>query len=120
MSKGCEKCGSAKIIPNLQIIDQGQYSDGHLKAVSYTNPQAWVFKGRVYARLFASVCGECGHTEIRTDNYAELYEAYVASLVSAEQANADEPCLACGALIPAGKDRCPACHWSFLDQLAAE
>jgi len=33
---------------------------------------------------------------------------------------ADDACLACGKLIPAGKDRCPACGWSFLDEPSAE
>ena len=65
MNLKCSKCDSAKVIPLIGIIDQGQASDGTLKArVGYTNPEAWVFKGSVYARLKANICGECGHTEL--------------------------------------------------------
>ena len=61
MNLKCSKCDSAKIIPLTAVIDQGQASDGTLKArVGYTNPEAWVFKGAVYARLKADICGECG------------------------------------------------------------
>jgi hypothetical protein len=72
----CARCGSAKIVPLAGIQDQGQYSDGHLKAYVFTNPEAWVFKGTVYARLRARICGDCGHTELIAQNAAELYEAY--------------------------------------------
>jgi hypothetical protein len=60
-------------------MDQGQYSDGTLKAYVYSNPEAWVFKGTVYGRLQARVCGECGYTELFTTNAQELYEAYRSS-----------------------------------------
>ena len=74
----CAKCGSEKIIPLVGIMDQGQYSDGKLKAfVGFTNPEAWLFKGRVYARLRATICGECGHTELTAENPGALYEAYL-------------------------------------------
>jgi hypothetical protein len=76
MNEPCAKCGSEKIIPLVGIVDQGQYSDGKLKAfVGFTNPEAWLFKGPVYARLRATICGECGHTE----NPGSLYEAYLKS-----------------------------------------
>jgi hypothetical protein len=65
MDTQCAKCGSEKIIPLVTIIDQGAHSDGRLKAhVGYTNPEAWLFKGAVYAQLQATICGECGHTEL--------------------------------------------------------
>ncbi len=74
----CSKCGSEKIIPLASVIDQGEYSDGTLKArVGFTNPEAWVFKGPVYARLKANICGECGYTELIAEKPAELYEAYL-------------------------------------------
>jgi hypothetical protein len=78
MNASCAKCGSEKIIPLVGIMDQGQYSDGKLKArVGYTNPEAWLFKGPVYARLRATICGECGHTELTAENPSALYEAYL-------------------------------------------
>lgn len=79
MIANCVKCGSDKIIPLVGIGDQGQHSDGTLKtkAVGYTNPSAWVFKGPVTAKLYASICGECGHTELTAENPAALYEAFL-------------------------------------------
>ena len=61
-------------------MDQGQYSDGRLQAlVGYTNPEAWVFKGSVYARLRATICGDCGYTELTAENPGALYDAYIAA-----------------------------------------
>jgi hypothetical protein len=78
MNLKCNKCGSSKIIPLAGMIDQGQYSDGTLKAqVGYTNPEAWVFKGAVYAKLKANICGECGYTELVAEEPAALYDAYL-------------------------------------------
>jgi len=80
MNEECNKCGSNKIIPLVGVLDQGQYSDGRLKAcIGYTNPEAWIFKGAVFAKLSATICGECGYTELTAENPAELYEAYLAA-----------------------------------------
>jgi hypothetical protein len=55
-------------------------SDSDLKAfVGFTNPEVWLFKGPVYARLRATICGECGHTELTAENPGSLYEAYLKS-----------------------------------------
>ncbi len=78
MNPKCGKCGSEKIIPLAPILDQGEYSDGTLKAiVAYTNPEAWMFKGAVYARLKANICGQCGCTELIAEDPAGLYQAYL-------------------------------------------
>ncbi len=80
MNPKCSKCGSDKIIPLASMVDQGQYSDGSLKAiVAYTNPEAWVFKGPVYAKLRANICGQCGYTELIAENAGELYDTYLKS-----------------------------------------
>lgn len=80
MNLKCSKCRSVKVIPLAGVIDQGQHSDGSLKArVGYTNPDAWVFKGPVYAKLKANICGECGYTELIAEDPAALYEAYLKS-----------------------------------------
>ena len=85
MDGQCAKCGSEKVIPLVSIIDQGEYSDGTLKAqVGYTNPEAWLFKGAVYARLRATICGECGYTELTATDPAALYEAYLKTQSQAE------------------------------------
>jgi hypothetical protein len=73
----CAKCGSEKVIPLVSVQDQGDMSDGTLRAfVGYSNPEAFMFKGAVYARLQASICGQCGHTELTAKDPAALYEAY--------------------------------------------
>ncbi|MCY2954564.1 MAG: hypothetical protein NTU53_21755 [Planctomycetota bacterium] len=78
MNPKCSKCGSPKIIPLVGVLDQGQHSDGKLKAiVGYTNPEAWVFKGPVYAKLKANICGQCGYTELIAEDATALYDAYV-------------------------------------------
>jgi hypothetical protein len=77
----CMKCGSDRIIPLVGIIDQGQYSDGSLKAhIGYTNPEAWFFKGPITARLSATICGECGFTELSAANPEQLYQQYLATI----------------------------------------
>ena len=78
MNPKCSKCGSERVIPLVGMMDQGQYSDGTLKTlVAYTNPEAWVFKGAVYAKLKANICGECGYTELIAEDPAALYDAYL-------------------------------------------
>ena len=86
MDAKCAKCGSRKIIPLVSVMDQGHYSDGKLKArVGYTNPEAWLFKGAVFAKFRATICGECGHTELSAENPAALYEAYLRTRAQTER-----------------------------------
>lgn len=78
MDLKCIKCGSEKIVPLVNVQDQGDNSDGALRAfIGYTNPEAWVFKGAVYARLKARICGDCGFTELYAENPEEIHEAYL-------------------------------------------
>ncbi len=72
----CAKCGSTKIIPKVRVLDQGQHSNGDLQVVVYGNPEALVFKDRLYGKLTADICGECGHVELRVENPAELFQHY--------------------------------------------
>lgn len=61
----------------IPVKDQGQYSDGQLKAqVGFLHPEAAIFRGRTYAKLRANICGQCGYTELFADDPALLYEAY--------------------------------------------
>ena len=76
----CEKCGSEKIIPELQIYDQGQNSDAKTHVAFPGNPQATFFKEWVWGELRADVCGECGHTEIKVTEPQVLWEKYQESL----------------------------------------
>lgn len=112
MSKRCQKCGSAKIIPNMQILDHMQYLSKRLEAVSYANPEALLFKGRVYAHLNATICGACGNTEITAENPEALYDAYLSSLASAKILPKVNSCSSCGLTIPSNANHCAACGGS--------
>jgi hypothetical protein len=51
-------------------------------SVGYTNPGALIFKGPIAARLHATICGECGYTELIAEIPAALYEAFMKSMSS--------------------------------------
>jgi len=72
----CTKCGSDRVIPDVQIFDQGQYSDGHLKARVDTKPAALMFKGTITSSLRGRVCGDCGFVELFVENPASLHAAW--------------------------------------------
>jgi hypothetical protein len=91
MKLRCAKCGSEKVIPLIGIEDQGINSDGTLRAlVGYSNPEAWLFKGEVYARLHATICGQCGYTELTAHDPAALYAAYLKSKETKPKTKAGE------------------------------
>jgi hypothetical protein len=75
----CSKCGSERVIRNARVLDQGQQSDGHLQVMIFGNPEALVFKDRLYGKLTADICGECGYVEFRVLNPSQLYEHYLKS-----------------------------------------
>lgn len=70
----CLRCGSSKIIPHVRVFDQGQYSNGGLLAVVDADPDALVFKDRLYDEITADICGDCGHVELKAEHPQELYE----------------------------------------------
>ncbi len=77
MNTKCTKCGASKMITGIPVEDQGQPSDGQLKAhVGFLHPEAIIFRGSTYAELRANICGQCGYTELFADNPEVLYEAY--------------------------------------------
>lgn len=73
----CPKCGSKKIIPGTRVCDQGESSNGNLQAVVYGDPDAFIFKDRLYGKLTADICGDCGHVELKVENSGELYDHYM-------------------------------------------
>ncbi len=80
MTSTCEVCGSDKIIPNVRVVDQGEYSDGNLSLVVLGNPDAVIFQDRHYGKITAHVCGECGHVELSVANPRALYQKYLKAL----------------------------------------
>ena len=75
----CSKCGSTKLIPDVKVADQGDSSNGHLRVVVYGDPHALIFKDRHYENLIATICGDCGHVELRVSNPHGLYRHYLAA-----------------------------------------
>lgn len=75
----CHKCGSRRVIPDVTIGDQGQYSDGNLKAHVEGRPQAFLFRNVERAVLKGNICGECGHVELYVSDPKELFEHYLDS-----------------------------------------
>ena len=72
----CAKCGSRKVIPDADLLDQGQYSDGTLQAKIDRYPSAIFRKGRAVSRLTARVCARCGYVELYAEYPEALYDAY--------------------------------------------
>ena len=76
----CPKCGSKDLIPNLRIVDLGQYnSENALHVKVQRRPRALMFKQTYRAKLRATICGRCGAVELSVENAAALLEAFRAS-----------------------------------------
>lgn len=76
MDQTCAKCGSDQVIPNVLVMDQGQYSSGTLSLHIEADPTAFLFKGGKSIPLRAHVCGGCGYTELYATKPGELVELY--------------------------------------------
>lgn len=137
----CAKCGSVRVIPGVRILDRyGDHGRGGspLDVEVEGNPEALLFKDTVSGALWARICGDCGYTEMWTENHRELYEKHLTGLEGQDEGerepaeleamgteappppwsvrpSTDEgtECLSCGASIPPGEERCPACGWSW-------
>ncbi len=81
-ARACARCGSAKVIPDATVEDQGQYSSGDLRVVVHARPDALIFKDGLRGGLRADICGDCGHVEWRVANPDQLYDHYLRSLQS--------------------------------------
>lgn len=82
MENVCPKCQSAKIIPDVRILDRNYSVVGDLSVEIYENPDALLFKGAHNGKLQARICGQCGYTELYLENPAQLFAAYQRSLGS--------------------------------------
>jgi hypothetical protein len=65
----CPRCGSSKIVPNVAVLD---HLGGNVQVDA--DPEALIFKDRLCVRLFADLCGDCGHVEFKAEHPAALYE----------------------------------------------
>ena len=76
MTERCAQCGSERVVPKAVVWDQGEYSGGTLMAYVYATPDAALFKGAVYAKLYARICADCSHVSLFAEVAETLYEAY--------------------------------------------
>ncbi|MCA9072977.1 MAG: hypothetical protein KDA84_28835, partial [Planctomycetaceae bacterium] len=82
----CGKCGSDRIIPNVALGNQAQFSDGKLLIHVPTNPGVSVYgEGIVPIELRASICGDCGHVELAISNPSRLYDHFLQRMHSNEK-----------------------------------
>jgi rRNA maturation protein Nop10 len=77
----CPRCGSKKVIPNLpislEVWTHGGPGSGEAVVKVGGDPHTWgVSKGQARGGLTMSVCGECGHAELRVSNFRALYEKH--------------------------------------------
>ena len=77
MTEKCGCCGSDKVMKDVHLsTDPSEGPRLRLGASVQSDPDALLFKGTVFGTLRARVCGGCGHTELYTTNFEQLYEAY--------------------------------------------
>lgn len=70
----CCKCNSANVMTNLHIAPNGDSSDVSVEILE--EPDAMIFKGLSRFQIRASVCADCGLTELFTENPQALFQIY--------------------------------------------
>jgi hypothetical protein len=74
----CTSCGSKRILRNVRIVDRGHGNAAQdLSVEIYEHPDALIFKGTHKGALQATICGDCGHTDLTVTNAGELYATYL-------------------------------------------
>jgi hypothetical protein len=119
MAQTCSCCGSSKVIPNIPLPDR--YGDFGQKEEPATvrlhgNHQAWFRKDTALGALALTICGDCGHVDLKANNHRELYAKYLRSIgrvAESEDVVNDVDCLSRGAPISGGSKHCPQCGWSW-------
>ena len=72
----CTSCGSNDVIPRVRITTQADGGYYDLQAEVQRRPNAKLFKGAERSKVFAQLCGECGHLELFADMPRALYAVY--------------------------------------------
>ncbi|MBC8141349.1 MAG: hypothetical protein H7Y38_07890 [Armatimonadetes bacterium] len=68
-NKTCAKCGSNHLMPGLEIIS-------HLYKPTVMTGSNWIGMATASSELTATVCGECGYTEIYATEPQTLYKEW--------------------------------------------
>jgi hypothetical protein len=75
----CSLCGSAHLIPNVRVHDDGTgwgYSAKEHYVTVASKPHAFLDTGKVSSQLLATICGACGYTVFFVADPQLLYAAY--------------------------------------------
>ncbi len=72
----CPKCGSTERIPNVTVVSKGAEGMGGVLAEVNRHPRALLLKDPRSSELRATVCGNCGFTELYVAQPRELLAAY--------------------------------------------
>ena len=74
--KKCSKCGSSNVIPGVPIADHA-HGGGILPWTAYISEKPnTLFSKTRYFKIRAWICGECGYTELYTDEPNEVANSY--------------------------------------------
>ena len=66
-SNQCPKCGSTDIVADAKALDRNEGLGRELTLMTYSNPDALIFKGYRSTTLSAWVCVDCGYVEYYAD-----------------------------------------------------
>ena len=73
----CTRCGSNEVSPRVRVVEYGEGNARYdLQVEVYRRPNAMLFKGAELSKVFAQLCGACGHIELYADTPHTLYAAY--------------------------------------------
>ena len=72
----CLRCGSPQRIAPVRVMDKGEGNGQHdLRLRVDGDPDALIFKDRIYSTVHAEVCADCGHVVLIADDPQELRQA---------------------------------------------
>ena len=75
----CPKCQSPRLMTGVRVADRGEGNwTGELALEVDERPEAFIFKGTHKYPTTATVCGDCGFTELYVRNPAGLLRLYEA------------------------------------------
>jgi hypothetical protein len=75
-STTCLQCGTPDIMTELEVVSVGGEGAGSICARTLRDPKAVFRKEPFDAPLVSSVCGRCGHVELKTRWAGKLREAF--------------------------------------------
>ena len=74
----CPVCGATKTIPDVPIRCIRSNDEANLSSHTGTIPVALIIE-RLHPELFADICGDCGHVELKVNNPQDLHNQYLQS-----------------------------------------